>query len=288
MKLDTLQKKRRPVQKGKGLRLLHSKTGRKKQRVSATADLGSEVPNLGVARALFIILLLHVAAIGAIIVHNRMTKDEPVVTKSTSGASKGVTAAVAAPATPLPQVQRGEDYYFVATGDSYERVAELKGVNVQELRALNDNVPMKAGRILRIPTPGVSATLSSAPVDYDVNNPTKKEPKQRIAAREAAVPVTVAHAVPEPVVEEVHEPAPRAVIVEDTPPAPEPVRVRPQVERPVVGATQEGQKYTVKSGDTVWSISKRFSVPREDLLKVNGVNDPRKLKIGMTLVIPTN
>jgi hypothetical protein len=62
MKRQSFQKKRRPT--GGGLSVFHAKTKRrKKQRVAASADLGSEVPNLGVARALFVILVLHVAAL---------------------------------------------------------------------------------------------------------------------------------------------------------------------------------------------------------------------------------
>jgi LysM repeat protein len=285
MKRDTLQKKRRPVQKRKGLTFLYSKTRKKKQRVSASAaaDLGSEVPNLGVARALFIILLLHVVAIGCIIVRNNMNKDE-IVAPATEPAAKVNATTMAASNAPasLPQVQQGEDYYFVATGDSYERVAQLKGVNVQDLRALNDNVPMKAGRILRIPTAGVS-TMADAPVDYDTSNPLENPGRKRMAASEA---MTVSNF--EPVEENLPEPV-RAVIVEEVaPPAVVAVHVRPLIDRSAVTAVPSGQKYIVKSGDTVWSISRRFEVSRENLLQVNGVSDPRKLKIGMTLVIPAN
>ena len=182
----------------------------------------------------------------------------------------------------LPQVQQGEDYYFVATGDSYERVAQLKGVNVQDLRALNDNVPMKAGRILRIPTAGVS-TMADAPVDYDTSNPRENPGRKRMATSEA---MTVSNF--EPVEEALPEPV-RAVIVEEVaPPAVVAVHVRPLIDHSAATAVPSGQKYIVKSGDTVWSISRRFEVSRENLLQVNGVSDPRKLKIGMTLVIPAN
>jgi len=285
MKKETLQKKRRPVQKRKGLTFLYSKTRKKKQRVSAsaTADLGSEVPNLGVARALFIILLLHVVAIGCIIVRNKMNKDDVVVTATESAAKVSATSMAASTASAgLPQVQQGEDYYFVATGDSYERVAQLKGVNVQDLRALNDNVPMKAGRILRIPTVGAS-TMAAAPVDYDTSNPRENPGRKRMAVSEA---MTVSNF--EPVEEDLPEPI-RAVIVDEVaPPAVVAVHVRPLIDRSAAIAASSGQKYIVKSGDTVWSISRRFEVSRDDLLQVNGVSDPRKLKIGMTLVIPAN
>ena len=76
MKKQSFQTKR--LVPGGGLFVFHSKTlRRKKQRVAASADLASEVPNLGVARALFVILVLHVAAIAAILVVRRAVEALP-------------------------------------------------------------------------------------------------------------------------------------------------------------------------------------------------------------------
>jgi len=255
----TLQKKRRAAGNG-GLKILHSKARRRKtQRVAAGAaaspDLGSEVPNLGVARALFVILLLHVAAIAAIFVHNRLTNDDPVVHKSPVLPEGGVAATVA-PAN-LPQVARGEDYYFAATGDTYEKIARARNVDVTALRELNNDVEVHPGRILRLPT--------GAPVPS--------------AARVVAAAPPVARA------EEVVHGAPRAMIVPEDPPA---VRVRPQVASPVttVAPSSSETVYTVRTGDTAWGISNRFKVTPDALLQLNGVTDARKLRVGMTLKIP--
>lgn len=248
--------------------ILHSRTRRRKtQRVAAGAatgsDLGSEVPNLGVARALVVILLLHVAAIAAIFIHNRLTNDDPVVHASPV-LSEGV-AAVAIPAANLPQVARGEDYYFVATGDTYEKIARAKDVDVTALRELNNDVALRTGRILRLP--------SGSPVPA--------------AARVPAAAPTAAPAVAEslPVVPTV----PRAMLVEEPPARPaEALRVQPQVAVPVTTAepAASGKVYTVRTGDTAWGISNRFKVTPDALLKLNGVTDPRKLRVGMTLNIP--
>lgn len=301
MKRPTLQKKRRPARAKKGLTLLYSKTRRKKHRVSAgaTADLGSEVPNLGVARALFIILLLHVAAIVAIFLHNRMTDDAPIAQqkppsgKSTGGGGGGKAAAAVAAA--LPQVQEGEDYYFVGTGDTYERIAENRNVDVRALKALNmsangEITPLSAGMILRIPP--VSRTMAAAgPGPEAVVVPEDPRPTPQ-------GPISVVVTAPtDPVMAEApameEEEVPRAVVLEQ-PPAPREtaaVQVRPRVSREAAAAAalpgQSGERYTVKSGDTVWSISNRFKVSRSKLLELNGISDPRKLRVGMTLVIPT-
>ena len=50
----------------------------------------------------------------------------------------------------------------------------------------------------------------------------------------------------------------------------------------------EGAKvYTVAKGDNPVNIAKKFKVSYDDLLAANHIDDPRKLKIGQKLVIPT-
>jgi LysM repeat protein len=46
------------------------------------------------------------------------------------------------------------------------------------------------------------------------------------------------------------------------------------------------KSYTVKSGDRLVFIAKRFSVSQEELIAVNKIKDPAKLQIGQTLKIP--
>ena len=90
----------------------------------------------------------------------------------------------------------------------------------------------------------------------------------------------------------------RALVVEETPPAPtEAVRVTPQLPPPPAEVLQgagpatradSGTRYTVKSGETIWSIANRHKVKEADLLSLNGISDPRKLRVGVTLKIPSN
>jgi LysM repeat protein len=44
--------------------------------------------------------------------------------------------------------------------------------------------------------------------------------------------------------------------------------------------------YTVQKGDNPVAIAKKFGVGYEELLKVNGVDDPKKLQIGQVLKLP--
>lgn len=44
--------------------------------------------------------------------------------------------------------------------------------------------------------------------------------------------------------------------------------------------------YTVAKGDNPYNIAKKFGVSYQDLLKVNGIDDPTKLQIGQVLKVP--
>lgn len=60
------------------------------------------------------------------------------------------------------------------------------------------------------------------------------------------------------------------------------------VEHPAVESEKrEGmQTYKVCPGDTLWSISRRFGVSINSLLKANNLSNPDRLKVGQSLVIP--
>ena len=275
MKKQTLQKKR--IATGEGaLFVFHSKVSRRKrQRVAASADLASEVPNLGVARALFVILILHVAAIAAIFIHNRVTADDVVTVPEVS---EEEAAAIAAPvAIPQPAAKSGETFYFVSTGDTYDRIARIKGVDVQELRDLNGSKGLDPGAILRIPASGSGATepLSAGDSDSGVSSPasiatssggngTLGESDATEESGTVILPVRQdVAAVSNPEV-----PVPRAI--------------------PVPEDNAPFRTYAVKSGDTAWKIAKLFKVPVQTLLEANNIEDARRLQVNMKLRIPTH
>jgi cell wall-associated NlpC family hydrolase len=45
--------------------------------------------------------------------------------------------------------------------------------------------------------------------------------------------------------------------------------------------------YTVKAGDTLAKIAQRFAVPLDDVLTLNHLSDPNKLRVGQQLQLPT-
>jgi LysM repeat protein len=52
-------------------------------------------------------------------------------------------------------------------------------------------------------------------------------------------------------------------------------------------AADSHKTYIVAKGDTPVSIAKRFKVSYDDLVALNHIDDPRKLRVGQKLLIPT-
>jgi LysM repeat protein len=50
--------------------------------------------------------------------------------------------------------------------------------------------------------------------------------------------------------------------------------------------SDSGKSYVVAKGDNPVTIAKKFKVPYDDLVALNHIDDPRKLKIGQKLSIP--
>src|SRR5437588_2049667 len=56
---------------------------------------------------------------------------------------------------------------------------------------------------------------------------------------------------------------------------------------PVANLTEGSHKtYVVAKGDNPATIAKKFKVPYDDLLALNHIDDPRKLRVGQKLLIP--
>ena len=45
--------------------------------------------------------------------------------------------------------------------------------------------------------------------------------------------------------------------------------------------------YTVQQGDTLWEISRQYSVPLESILRENNLSNANDLTVGQVLLIPT-
>lgn len=242
----------------KGMRVLHARLTKRKQRVSASADaamLDSDVPSVGVGRALTVILALHVIAIGAIYVGTQWKKSDTL-------ASSTPTFVTDAEGVDNIQLSRGLETDFVNVGEDYAGFAKRHGVSVTELRRVNKNVVIHSGMRLLVPSEKLEdlaqlASTGSAGVVSD-------RPDLRLETTTAAT-----------------SSAPAQLITPRRNP-----NQAVAIPRAVVVLEASGEKYVVQPGDSIWRISRKYKVSQEALMELNGMSDPGKLRSGMTLSIP--
>ena len=286
----TIQTKRN-TPSGSNYRVLYAKTGRKRRIHAATAvadphvALESDVPNVGIGRALLVILVLHIVAIGAIYVHSTFFGNESSGVTSSAGKTPVAAAVAGAPKieapVPMPAVEPAapvapvtaaivedpaSERYIVVTGDSYNRISQVRNVDEQALRALNNNRPLRAGVVLDLP-----AELSSRPVA--VNNTPAHKPSVAVVNGDQ-LPAESNFRATETASEPDVSNAPKAVVI------------KPKVTHPVSTVKDSGTRYTIKSGDTLWRLSSRHKVSRQAILELNNIKDPNKLYAGREIKIP--
>jgi LysM repeat protein len=256
MKFRTLPVKRQPVQKGLLKRLSAVTKNTRRQRVSAAAAAEAEHEDSSskISRALTIIFLFHILAIALYFVHERFLdgKTDPVAGVAEVQRVTPVAAVVQPPARPAPQLSTGERLYQVVAGDNYARIAAAHEVNEAELRALNEHKDIRVGMPLKLPPRRIVAA----------------DPPEVVEIRAGTIPERdrgLVEAVP------ADAPAPRAI---------------PVTAAAAASPGASGERYVVQPGDSVWGIANRFKVDQDALMKANGVTDPRRLRVGATLVIP--
>lgn len=281
MKSNILQKRRDKSRK-RGMKVLYASLGFRKQQVAATAppdeaEVEGNVPNLNVSRALIVILALHVVAAGCMVVHSKyFDKGEPVQVASVD---KGSVAVPSMLDEHLSKLEEGENGYYVVTGDRYETIAERQGVDLQELRKLNQNMPLRAGRLLRIPPRRVVAQEPAELTALRARENAGPDPRGNVeniarnvnAPRVQLVRPTRPHVISNS--SEADNVVPRAVPVSES---------LSQADLP----DKSTKSHVVQQGDNLWRIAKKYGVDEKSLMKANGITDARKLKLGATLKIP--
>lgn len=282
MKMSGLSVKRRPAKKG-AFRTLFANVRRQQRAVAAAPmpEVEGDVPNLGIARALVVILVIHVVAIAGIFAHSKLFEkdgsqlavaDQPELKPAPVPRDAGET---------VPQLDARDVSYLPAAGDTYAKIALENGVTEQALREANGNVEIRPSRILRIPPRTIVA----------------KEPEELVRLRQGSVVLETADAMPD----EEAAPAPVAIPVDEIRSAPmvdtAAVVVKPRVARTDAAASAAPAaretttaamtgSYTVKPGDTFWKIAQAHKTTPDAVMKANRITDPRKLKPGMKLVVP--
>lgn len=190
-----------------------------------------------------------------------------LIAKATGGATVAVSVAKAtaqdpvsnaATQTPEPTSQQT---YTVRAGDTLTRIAATLGVAIPDLEKINNlagNSVLQVGQVLKVPAQAVAQAATGLHNEaVKAADAVAKLPAEISSATTAAVAPSVV-------------PAPAAA-------AP--------LESVTAGATSD---YTVVKGDNPWKIAKKFKISQDELMKANGITDPKKIQIGQVLKIPAS
>lgn len=262
MKHDRIPTRRQPLRKTFYARLFNRPKAKKQRAAAATADAGEmEEGGINISRSLTIIFAIHILAIGMIFIHKQYLSGRTAAPEITAAETPVIPVAPAvanARNSDLPILSSGDKPYMVEKGDNYSIIAAKHSVDESELRNMNRGANIRAGVVLRIPQPKRIVA----------------EPPPEVAAiRERTIPDISEQGLVEIL--------PRAVAEQ-----PQLIRANTRAEDEPAATVASGRTHIVKSGENIWRISNQYKVSQKDLLAVNGITDPGKLKIGQVLKLP--
>jgi LysM repeat protein len=191
------------------------------------------------------------AATAAGTVTHQASAQDATNTDATTGVPNGSVATTSTESTsPLAAGKT----YMVKAGDTVTRIASSVGVTIPDLEKANgliSNSVLQVGQILKVPEKAIAQAASSVSTQ---------------AGKVAATVATAATGVTG---------------------APDPAQATSNGGNTAAQPTQAGMtEYTLVKGDNPWKIAKKFKISQEELMKANGITDPKKMQIGQKLMIP--
>lgn len=230
--------------------------GPNRQRADMSPSGGSPAPDdpSRIVKGVVIGFGAHIVVIALYFIHLNFLGGKGEDTTSATRTEPEIPAAVSG---------AGQRTEIITSGDTWATIAIRAGVDEARLREVNKGRPFENGRKLIIP----DENLGTAPPPSSTESGS--------AARDAGL-VDVMPEVLEPVdgdsSDAVVRPVPRGVVVEDAGKA--------------TAVKASGRTHKVKSGETVSKICARYKTDQRKLMELNGMKDPNKLKVGVTLKIP--
>ena len=222
----------------------------------ATPEIDSE-PTMRLSRAILVMLLLHIVAVGGFIASSRIREHD--LKRSSNDASAAVEAddslssarAADTARTKAESAPTHPTVHVVRQGETLMRIANENGVTLAALVAANGaqtaTAPLRAGQELKLP--------EKSP-----------DPSTQVADGTAsALSLIEGNSAP--------------------PNRPDAVSAGNTTKTAKLPA-DSGNVYTVGKGESVYTIAQKYKVSPEALLKLNQIDDPKKLKPGQKLHLP--
>ena len=236
-------------------------TSRRVPRSRATTDepeIEAE-PNMRLSRAILVMLLLHVVAVGGILAFSLIKerngeRSAPSATGSSGAleAEDSLLAPTKAAGSSETSGQAGRPaVHVVQPGETLLRIANDHGVTVDALISAN----------------GARTAMSSLHPGQELKLPEKSpDPASLLAERSSVVPDEADGGQVPP-----HGPTATLASASKTGHLP----------------PDSGKTYTIGKGESPYVIAQKLKVSYESLLKLNHIDDPKKLKPGQKLRVPS-
>ena len=260
MKFDRIPTRRKPVRKTLSARLFNKAKPKRQHAAAATASHEDmEESGINISRSLTIIFAIHIIAIGMIFIHKQYLADrtpDPVakVSKSEVASASATASVVPDRNNVLPKLSSGDTPYMVNQGDNYSIIAAKHNVDENELRTLNRGADIRAGAVLRIPQAKRIVAEDPPEVAAIRNQPGMNDSERGL--------VEIAPS--------------RAQVIK-------PMRTE---DAPLASVVGSGRTHVLKAGENIWRISTKYNVSQKDLMALNNITDPTKLKIGQVIKLP--
>ena len=271
MKHDKRTQKRQAPEKG----LFHMLFAKPK-RLPATAtqehDWDSDVPSIKLSTAFMVILFLHVAVVGGVMLFRFLGKDSEAALagyESQQKPSKAVAATSPGVRLDDPAVA-GLARHIVKPHETLEMIASAHGVSRESLsrtNGLSDEKQFREGVELVIPPRETGAAVQVATPAAPRGEPRVAVARPVEVVAPAAAPVTPAT-------------TPRVA-------AARPVTAETTTTPAMATTSTTPREHVVKSGETVWAIAQKYGVSPDALLKANNISDAKKVRLGAKLKVPS-
>lgn len=233
-----------------------------------------EEPNMKFTHALFVVLVLHIIAVGGVFAFNWMktkqgTESAPVAKAPV--AEKTVETTVAKTEAPVKAVAAKPanldgwtgKTHTVEPGDTLTHIASIHKISVGLIEKENEITSyslLRVGQVLKIP--GTEKAVKSETPKAGTTKEAFLATKVETAPAKSTGTVTAVS----------RNSAETA--------APKPAEIKTPA--------ASGDVYVVAKGDNPYTIAKKFHVSYNELLTVNGIKDATKVQVGQKLKIPKN
>lgn len=179
--------------------------------------------------------------------------------------------------------------YSVVPGDTLSGIARRHGVTVADLREANalTSDTIRVGDTLMIPSASLSGGSGGlAPV---ASGRESRGDVYEVVPGDNLTVIARRHGLSVPELKALNDLTSDRIVIGQklyVPQSNSSYTPPPASRRTEPVATNDGTTYVVKAGDTPIVIARRLGVSHQELMRVNGISDPTKMRVGQVLIVP--